>query len=317
VIAFGPVPSRRLGRSLGVNNIPMKHCTYSCVYCQVGATGPTELDRRTFHSPRDVVASVEQRLQALRERGESADYITFVPDGEPTLDAHLGDEIGALTSFGIPVAVITNGSLLWSEEVRADLSAAAVVSLKVDTVDEPTWRRLNRPCRRLGLDRVLSGMIEFSRSYAGMLLTETMLVAGVNDDRAAMCAVSDLIRELDPACAYVAVPTRPPALSWVEPPDEGVVVQAHACLAEHLPCVEWLVAEEEGTFARTGDATADLLGILAVHPLREEEARAYLTEAGCEPDLLDRLVSVGRITKVRYRNRSFVTRRFPRRQESA
>lgn len=307
MIAFGPVPSRRLGRSLGVNNIPPKHCSYSCTYCQVGATSGTEVGRRTFYAPRDVVAEVERKVNACRDRGAAVDYVTFVPDGEPTLDAHLGEELRALGALGLSTAVITNGSLLWREDVRADLSAAAVVCVKVDTVHEPTWHRLNRPCARLDLSEVLDGMAEFARAYAGTLLSETMLVAGMNDDPDAVGEVAEFVARLKPWCAYLAVPTRPPAVSSVTPPHAGAVVRAFELMAERLLRVELLTGEEEGEFGHTGDPTAELLGILAIHPMHEDTARAYLVEAAGAPDLFDALVAEGRIVRVRYRDRTFVT----------
>jgi wyosine [tRNA(Phe)-imidazoG37] synthetase (radical SAM superfamily) len=106
--AFGPVPSRRLGRSLGINNIPPKACTYSCVYCQVGRTSEMQVERRSFYDPEEVVQDVWDRVQRSTEAGETIDYLTFVPDGEPTLDVHLGREIELLKPLGIPIAVITN-----------------------------------------------------------------------------------------------------------------------------------------------------------------------------------------------------------------
>jgi MoaA/NifB/PqqE/SkfB family radical SAM enzyme len=130
--AFGPVPSRRLGRSLGINNVPPKSCSYSCVYCQVGRTPEGGIEPRTFHSPEELICVVTSRVQTLRERGEAVDYLTFVPDGEPCLDSRLAEEIDALRSLDVPIAVISNGSLLWREDARKALALAAWVSLKVD-----------------------------------------------------------------------------------------------------------------------------------------------------------------------------------------
>jgi wyosine [tRNA(Phe)-imidazoG37] synthetase (radical SAM superfamily) len=118
MLTFGPVPSRRLGRSLGINNIPPKSCTYSCVYCQVGPTPRTEVLPRAFYAPTQIVQEVKAHLARLRERGERVDYLTFVPDGEPTLDSRLGETIDRLRPLGIPIAVISNGSLLSREDVR-------------------------------------------------------------------------------------------------------------------------------------------------------------------------------------------------------
>ena len=147
MIAFGPVPSRRLGRSLGINNIPPKVCTYSCAYCQLGRTIKMQVDRQPFYNPRKILMSVQDKVEKAREAGEPITYLTFVPDGEPTLDINLGREIELLKPLHLPIAVISNASLVWRPEVAAALAMADWVSLKVDTVDEQAWRRLNRPHR--------------------------------------------------------------------------------------------------------------------------------------------------------------------------
>jgi len=116
-IAFGPIPSRRLGRSLGINNIPPKTCTYSCVYCQLGETSNMTVKRCCFYKPEDVLRSVEVKVHEAASRNEGINYLTFVPDGEPTLDINIGREIMLLKQIGIPVAVITNASLLWLDGV--------------------------------------------------------------------------------------------------------------------------------------------------------------------------------------------------------
>ena len=143
--SFGPVPSRRLGKSLGINNIPAKVCTYSCVYCQVGRTTAMPLDRRLFYPPEEIFRDVQGRLAKAKEASETVDYLTFVPDGEPTLDINLGKAIMLLKSLDVPVGVITNGSLLWRDDVREALGKADWVSLKIDAVQEGIWRQINRP----------------------------------------------------------------------------------------------------------------------------------------------------------------------------
>ncbi|MCK4471545.1 MAG: radical SAM protein, partial [Anaerolineae bacterium] len=117
MIAFGPVPSRRLGRSLGINNIPPKICTYSCVYCQLGRTIKMQIKRHAFYEPEKVLQDVHDKVEKVRETGERIDYLTFVPDGEPTLDVNLGREIELLRPLGIKIAVISNGSLIGREDV--------------------------------------------------------------------------------------------------------------------------------------------------------------------------------------------------------
>lgn len=222
MLIFGPVPSRRLGRSLGINNIPPKSCTYSCIYCQVGPARRTEVVPHAFYDPERIVRDVERHLSQLRERGECVDYLTFVPDGEPTLDDHLGDTIERLRPLGIPVAVISNGSLLSRQDVRERLSQADWVSVKLDAVDPETWRQVNRPDPALDHEAMLDGMLQFASGFQGTLATETMLVAGVNDDDANAEAIGGLIKHIAPHRAYLSVPIRPPAEQRVRPPNRPV-----------------------------------------------------------------------------------------------
>jgi len=306
MIAFGPVPSRRLGRSLGVNNIPAKHCTYSCTYCQVGRTHGTEIQRRSFYEPDRVVAAVAHKVEECGSLGQRIDYLTFVPDGEPTLDIDLGREIRRLDPLGIPVAVITNGSLLGHSDVRDDLAAATLVSVKIDAGDERGWRRFNRPHARLRFSGLLDGIRAFAAEYRGVLITETMLVPGANDDDATLDTIGGLLAELQPARAYLASPIRPPAEPGVLVPSRRVVAHALAALARRFPRVEPLTEDEEGPFGRTADPVEDLVAILAIHPMREDAARAYLKESEAGGGALDTLLRDRRIERVRYRDRAFV-----------
>ena len=171
-LAFGPVPSRRLGRSIGINNIPPKACTYSCAYCQVGRTRELRTERMRVFEPADIAEEVRRVVDGARESAERIDYLSFVPDGEPTLDSRLGETIDSLRPAGIPIAVISNGSLLWREDVRQDLLKADWVSLKVDAVDERAWRRVDRPHRALRLGQILDAMLAFRDAFQGCLVTE-------------------------------------------------------------------------------------------------------------------------------------------------
>ncbi|MFC2037916.1 radical SAM protein, partial [Chloroflexota bacterium] len=207
MITFGPVPSRRLGRSLGINNIPPKLCTYACVYCQLGRTTKMQVERRAFYEPDDILCGVQEKVAITKEAGKSIDYLTFVPDGEPTLDIHLGQEIELLRPLGLPIAVITNASLIWRQDVREDLLGADWVSLKVDAVEEEIWQRVSRPHGRLKLASILEGALEFAEVYGGELVTETMLVAGINDSEEHLRAIAGFFARLQTATAYLAIPT--------------------------------------------------------------------------------------------------------------
>lgn len=306
-IAFGPIPSRRLGRSLGINNIPPKHCSYDCVYCQVGATPRTEAVRRAFYPPEEVIAAVAAKVAECRASGEAVEYLSFVPDGEPTLDVNLGREIEGVKTLGIPVAVITNGSLLWMPEVRRDLAAADLVSIEVDSVSTAAWRRVNRAFRGLDVDPIRRGVIEFARHYRGRLVTQTMLIAGVNDDEKAAYELAAFLGELGPAKAYLAVPTRPPADRRVRPADDEAIVRAHAILSQRVP-VELLVSHEQGSFGRTGDPIDDLMAILAVHPMRADAVAQYLDDAGAAAYLITDLITQQKLVRVTYNGHDYLTR---------
>jgi len=313
VRAFGPVPSRRLGRSLGVNNIPPKVCTFSCVYCQLGRTQKMGVDRQVFYDPTDLAQEVQQKVGQARQVGEGVDYVTFVPDGEPTLDIHLGREIELLKPLGIPIAVITNASLVWREDVRADLRQADWVSLKVDAVRQDIWRRVDRPHRSLGLPSILDGVIEFARSYRGTLVTESMLVAGVNDDADSIRDLAVFLGRLRLAVAYVSIPIRPPAEKRVRAPNDDVINRAVQILASTVPRVEYLIGYEGNAFAFTGDVERDLLSITAVHPMREDAMAAFLERAGADWTVVQELVAKGQLVEIGYEGHGFYMRKLGRR----
>jgi wyosine [tRNA(Phe)-imidazoG37] synthetase (radical SAM superfamily) len=309
VIAFGPVPSRRLGRSLGINNIPPKVCTYSCVYCQLGRTIKMQVERDAFYEPQEILSAVQEKVENAREVGELVDYLTFVPDGEPTLDINLGREIELLKRLDIPIAVITNASLLCREEVREALMKADWLSLKVDSTREEVWRRVDRPHGILRLTSILDGMLQFARVYAGDLVTETMLVKGINDADDQIAEVADFLARLQPSTSYLAIPTRPPAEEWVRPPDEEAINRAYQLVSAKVGRVEYLIGYEGDAFAFTGNVKEDLLSITAVHPMREDAVRKFLARAGVDWTVVDALTTGRKLVKVEYAGKKFYVRR--------
>ena len=312
MIVFGPVPSRRLGQSLGINNIPPKNCSYSCIYCQVGRTIAHSIDLQEFHPLDDVVSEVSGRVQEIRDREDTVDFLTFVPDGEPTLDVHLGDAIRRLRGLGIPIAVISNGSLLWRAEVRAALRRADWVSLKVDSVREDEWRRINRPHHALQLAQVLEGVLEFVEEFSGDLATETMLIHGENDGEGSIREIVAFVAKLRPRTAYVGIPTRPTAEDWVLPASEQAVTRAYQQFTSQLPQVELLTGHEGTAFGTSGDPEEELLSITAVHPMREDAVRELLRRSGSSWSVVERLTERGDLKLVPYQNQCFYVRRFPR-----
>ncbi|MDY0296548.1 MAG: radical SAM protein [Acidobacteriota bacterium] len=309
-IVFGPVPSRRLGQSLGINHIPSKHCTYSCIYCQLGRTDRMTIERREFYPPDEILAAVTNKLAATEKNGETVDYLTFVPDGEPTLDIHLEREIDLLRSRNIPIAVITNASLIDNPEVRRALAKADWVSLKMDAVDEKTWRAVDRPHGSLSLDAILEGALAFSRGFSGKLVTETMLVSGVNDTTAVLEELAAFLDLLRPGTAYLSIPIRPPAESGVRAPDATAMTRAWRILSAPVDKVETLTGYEGNAFAASGDVAADLLSITAVHPMREDAVEELLARSGGGRDIVERLVAEGKILRTEFDGFRFYLRNF-------
>ncbi|MDD5719460.1 MAG: radical SAM protein [Candidatus Krumholzibacteria bacterium] len=314
--AYGPVPSRRLGRSLGINNIPAKTCSYACVYCQVGSTSRMQIQRQTFFEPDDIFREVQAKVLHALDVSEKIDYLAFVPDGEPTLDEALGLTIDLLKPLGIPIGVITNSSLLWRDDVRRDLAKADWVSMKIDAVDDKIWRRINRPHKALHLSDVLDGMQIFAANFAGKLVTETMLVHGVNDHDESLEGIAGFLNRLQPLTAYLGVPTRPPAVEGVRGSDEETVHRAYRMFAENVKQVEYLIGYEGNAFASSGDAKNDLLSITAVHPMREDAVRCLLSRAKASWDIVDQMIAEGDLMETPYQGHRFYIRRFGSRTET-
>jgi wyosine [tRNA(Phe)-imidazoG37] synthetase (radical SAM superfamily) len=266
------------------------------------------VERRSFHDPADLAEEVRVRAERVRGAGERIDALTIVPDGEPTLDARLGALIRSLRPLGIPVAVISNGSLVSRPDVRADLGEADWVSLKVDTTHGPTWRRIDRPDRRLDLETILDGMRRFAAEFAGTLVTETMLVRGVNDDPAALEDLADFLEELRPAVACLGVPTRPPAVRSVRAPDAATLARARQALAGRVARVELVTGDEGDAFSASGDVAEDLLAITSVHPMRERAVRALLRRAGADWSVVRALIEDGALVETRHAGQRFLVR---------
>ncbi|MFO7947511.1 MAG: radical SAM protein [Armatimonadota bacterium] len=309
MIAYGPVPSRRLGQSLGINNIPPKNCTYSCVYCQVGRTLNLQSERSTFYETDDLITEAKESVNRADEANEPIDYLTFVPDGEPTLDVHLGREIDLLKSLGKKIAVISNASLLPRPDVRNELMNADWVSVKVDSVGEDTWRRVNRPHRDLDLEAILDTLLLFADTYTGELATETMLVAGLNDSEEQAEDVADFLTALAPDKAYVSIPTRPPAEDWVRLPDEHTINRYYQIISEAVAGAEYLIGYEGNAFAATGDVAEDILSITAVHPMREEAVKEVLDRANANWATIDNLIQQDLLIETTYEEHKYYLRR--------
>jgi wyosine [tRNA(Phe)-imidazoG37] synthetase (radical SAM superfamily) len=248
---------------------------------------------------------VQAAVRAARARGIAVDYVSFVPTGEPTLDASLGGAIAAIKRLGLRVAVFTNGSLLWRQDVREEVALADWVSVKVDAVTDVVWRRINRPHGHLALDRVLDGVRTFARHHEGTFVTETMLVSGLNDAPEDIDNLTREIAALGPAAAWVAVPVRPPAESWVSAPASSRLNRALDIFMRRIPVVRTLIHHSPMRWRPIDAQTQQLLAMSSVHPLRESELAEVLRASGGTWAVVDALVRQERMEAVTYDGQRF------------
>jgi wyosine [tRNA(Phe)-imidazoG37] synthetase (radical SAM superfamily) len=215
---FGPVPSRRLGLSLGVDLVPYKTCSYDCLYCQIGRTTCLSSQRQEFVPLDQVLDEVRRKIAS---DGRLPDYVTLSGSGEPTLYSRMGELINALKSDGFPVAVITNGSLLGDPDVAMELSAADLVCPSLDAASEELWRRINRPVAQVAFSEMLAGLVSFRDVFPGKIWLEILLLAGINDQDAEVKALARAAARIRPDKVHLNTVVRPPAEAEAGPvPDE-------------------------------------------------------------------------------------------------
>jgi len=308
MLAFGPVPSRRLGKSLGINNIPAKTCSYSCIYCQVGKTNELTAEREEYYKPEDIFGDVQELVTKVKMQGEKIDYFTFVADGEPTLDVNLGHEIDLLRLLDHKIAILTNGSLITETGVRDELMKADYVSIKLDTTENTVWKRINRPSKDLNLESILEHVKVFSNSYQGKLTTETMLIDGINTHPSHLQKVALFISTLKPYKAYLAVPTRPTVENGIKIPDTVTMNHAFQIFNDKINSVEYLIDYEGEDVGYSGDIESDLLHITSVHPLKLESVKRLLEKADANWQLIERLIAEERLREVEYAGDKFYMR---------
>lgn len=272
---FGPVPSRRLGLSLGVSPIPAKACTYSCIYCQLGKTDRMTNKSEAFFDVRDIIQEFEDKLAT----GCKFDAVTIVGEGEPTLYSQLGDLILALKErTDRPIAVITNGALLSNEAVRAALMHADFVLPSFDAGDEETFRIINRPMKGIDYKDVVEGLCQFADEYQGQLWIETMLVRGVNDTDEQLQKLKLKLQDIHYDRLYINVPVRPPTEEGVREPLKDRLETAVAFLGGIS--IDALVSE--GFYSEEADHVNAICNIIKRHPMNQHEIHVFLESRECE-----------------------------------
>lgn len=265
---YGPVPSRRLGKSLGIDTIPLKTCNWNCVYCQLGRTRPVTKERRDYYPPQAIVAEVIQAVEQ-HERDE-IDWITFVGSGEPTLHASIGWMISRIKEFtNIPIAVITNGSFLYLNYHRRELESADAVMPTLDAGNERLFRKINRPHPYFTFERLIDGLKAFSNMYYGELWIEVMLIKGLNDGEEALRDTALVLWDIQPDQIHINLPSRPPVESWVKPPGEGGIQLAKRIFGDIAKVVTPVVGKFD--LGNCDDIVESIVGIISRHPMREDE----------------------------------------------
>jgi wyosine [tRNA(Phe)-imidazoG37] synthetase (radical SAM superfamily) len=227
---YGPVPSRRLGRSLGIDLVPPKICTYDCVYCQIGQTAERRLVRKEYIPGQEVLEEVKTFL----EKGDSpVDHFSLSGSGEPTLHSGIRwiiSEIKKLSS--VPVAVITNGSLLYLSEVREDLLQADVILPSLDAASREVFEKINRPHPEISVEKVIEGLVEFRNVYSGKIWLEVLFCKGVNDSPDEIGKIKKVIDRIRPDRIDLNTVVRPPAEKWATPLSRTELEKIRAFLGE-------------------------------------------------------------------------------------
>jgi wyosine [tRNA(Phe)-imidazoG37] synthetase (radical SAM superfamily) len=260
---YGPVPSRRLGRSLGIDLVPHKICTYDCIYCQIGKTTDKTLVRKEYVPVRDILEEVKR---FLKEETSSIDHLSLSGSGEPTLHSQIRlviEGIKAITS--IPVAVITNGSLLYEEEVRQDLLLADIVLPSLDAVSSEVFMKINRPCPEFFIEKVIEGLIEFRKIYKGQIWLEILFCKGVNDSKEELLKMKKVVDCIQPDRIHLNTVVRPPSEKWVAPLNQKEIEKIRDFFGEKAEIISEFDRHPLSVLER--DLKEEILEILKRRPL--------------------------------------------------
>ncbi|MCX8042570.1 MAG: radical SAM protein [Desulfobacterota bacterium] len=298
---FGPVPSRRLGYSLGIDVIPFKTCTLDCVYCQLGPTTVRTLERRQWVPENDIIEEIKDTLA----RHTGIDYLTFSGSGEPTLHAGIGRIIREIQAIcAIPIAVITNGTLLFEQEVREGLMSADLVIPSVDCVSTKIFQRLNRPHPDLRMENILRGLETFSHDYSGALWVEIMIARGFNDTAEELECIAKKLERVRIDKIQINTVTRPPSDTQIEPASREELELARDILGERAEIIGDFT-KEKILFEET-DIRQRILHLLQRHP---DSARRISAALGISMSIVElhlrRLADEGKLQRIEHAGEQF------------
>lgn len=293
---YGPVPSRRLGYSLGVDLLPFKTCSLSCVYCQLGKTPRTTVRRKKYFSEKQILNELKEFLKT----GIQVDFITFSGSGEPTLNSSIGNLIRKIKKItGKPVAVLTNSTLLARPSVRKELEAADVVVPSLDAADQKTFEKVNRPHPSLKAREIIEGLIKFRRQFRGELWLEILLVRGLNDSPAHLKKLKEAVEKINPDRIHLNTVVRPPAEKRARPLSPEELEKVKNYLGPKAEVVARFQKKEQETSPE--DLRHAILSMVRRRPVSLEDLEHSL---GCTRDelylRLNELLEAGIIKKVEH-----------------
>ncbi len=270
---YGPVPSRRLGQSLGVSPIPTKTCNYNCIYCQLGKTTNFTNERQRFFKPQDILNEISIAIQ----QGGKIDYITFVGEGEPTLSKDLGFLINKTSKMtDLPIAVITNGSQLSSKTMREEMRKVDVIIPTFDAGNSKLFRYINRPHKLIVFSKLTTGLKKLRKEFNNEIWIEVMLLKDINDSIEDLEEIKEYLEKFDPDKVHISLPSRPPAESWVSiPKSESLAISQLI-----LQSTQILPLNEVGSFDTSVFKTPDeaIFAITRRHPLQYSQAIEILLQ---------------------------------------
>ncbi len=276
---YGPVPSRRLGKSLGIDPIPSKTCNFQCIYCQLGKTNNFTNIRKNYFPKKEILTEIEK---AIKLNENKFDYITFVGSGEPTLYKDLKDLIIRAKELSEkPVCVITNGSLLYDKEVQNALISSDVVLPSLDAWDENSFIRINRPHPSISFNNLIQGFIDFRKKFMGKFWIEVMLMKGINDTKEELLKIKEKLELIKPDRIDINVPIRPPVEKWVKIPDKSILSILNEIFVDYTN----INFPEVGKFnIYSSDFEKEVLSILERHPMRQDQIIETFSSSNFDED---------------------------------